>query len=284
MTPSYTMTQHNKIASDSIKRILAIDTSTHQLSVSLYANGQILQTCHTVEKHANAIIHSIKDLLHQAELRLQDIAIIAVNHGPGSFTGLRIGLATAQALAQANQQAMLTMSNCALYAFACIRRNTNLKIGDSIGVMLDAKLAQVYFAMYKIDSNHLPLVIESEQVINPEAITYEHTDGHCMRIGPGWEVANNKLNTDWSRYPYDALCMAGPTGIQQIAYSEIQDVREKLSMSSIMIDYAIQQEKKAQLTCIAASECKPNYLRHHVADTTEERRRKKNMNKTDSAL
>ena len=224
MTPSYTMTQHNKIASDSIKRILAIDTSTHQLSVSLYANGQILQTCHTVEKHANAIIHSIKDLLHQAELRLQDIAIIAVNHGPGSFTGLRIGLATAQALAQANQQAMLTMSNCALYAFACIRRNTNLKIGDSIGVMLDAKLAQVYFAMYKIDSNHLPLVIESEQVINPEAITYEHTDGHCMRMKLG--KANNKLNTDWSQISLTMHCV----WLDQLAYNKLLTPRYRMSM------------------------------------------------------
>ena len=261
------------------KSILAIDTSTHHLSISLFSDNVIYQTCHQVEKHANAIIDSIDHLCRRADIKLHTVDTIVVNHGPGSFTGLRVGLATAQALAHANQQSIVMISNCALHAYQYACTQTDIKIGDQIAIMLDAKLSQVYFTVYELDEHRLPAIIVPETVIHPEAVDLLNENKNTFKYGSGWQVyekKNSKSRDDDQNTPATEAAIIGDKTIE---YSKINNQRDKLAMSSILIDYVLTLASKQKLSRKHVSECKPNYLRHHVADTIEERARKK---KTDS--
>jgi tRNA threonylcarbamoyladenosine biosynthesis protein TsaB len=83
--------------------LLAVDTSTRNVGIALYDGVQVLsesiwasQDYHTVE-----LAPAIADILNRAGLKIQDIKLLAVANGPGSFTGLRIGLAVAKGIALA---------------------------------------------------------------------------------------------------------------------------------------------------------------------------------------
>lgn len=268
----------NQQLSHAPKSILAIDTSTHHLSISLYHDGIIFQTCHQVEKHANAIIDRIDHLCHQAQIDLQTIETIAVNHGPGSFTGLRVGLATAQALAHANQQSIVLISSCALQAYQCACTQTDLKPGEQIAIMLDAKLSQVYFAVYALDEHRLPIVVEPETLTHPESILNENIN--AFKYGSGWQVYEKKRSEDLEAFQSIQTADTPIIGDKTIEYCDINNHRDELSMSSILMDYVLTLASKQKLSRKHVSACKPNYLRHHVADTIEERARKKKTDTT----
>jgi tRNA threonylcarbamoyladenosine biosynthesis protein TsaB len=81
--------------------VLSIETATRRGSVCLTRDGEILAsaTGEPAESHSNTLLRAIKQLLDESHLTLNDIDLFAVAAGPGSFTGLRIGLASIKALA-----------------------------------------------------------------------------------------------------------------------------------------------------------------------------------------
>lgn len=83
--------------------LLAIDTATQVLSIALADNTHLLAetTWQTVNQHSVELAPAIERLLHQAGIRPQDLHAVAVTQGPGSFTGVRIGLGLAKGMALA---------------------------------------------------------------------------------------------------------------------------------------------------------------------------------------
>ena len=80
---------------------LAIDTATKVCSVALCRDGELLAeyNIHIGMTHSGGLLPQLEQLLKRTNTKKQDIDLIAVSMGPGSFTGLRIGLATAEAMA-----------------------------------------------------------------------------------------------------------------------------------------------------------------------------------------
>lgn len=85
--------------------LLAIDTSTRQASIALYDAGQRVLLCeqswHSANRHTEELMPAISTLLHLAGLTPDNLTAVGVAIGPGSFTGLRVGLAAAKGLALA---------------------------------------------------------------------------------------------------------------------------------------------------------------------------------------
>src|SRR5438270_5446530 len=80
-------------------RILALDTSTLQASVALASDGQLVaERERVVTTHSESLLVLVDECLRAADLRPADVDVVACGAGPGSFTGLRIGLATAKGL------------------------------------------------------------------------------------------------------------------------------------------------------------------------------------------
>src|SRR5215213_11858472 len=81
--------------------ILSVETATLSGSVALSRGAHILAAFagDSGVSHSNTLLHDIDKLLHQAQVELSEIDLFAVANGPGSFTGLRIGIATIKGLA-----------------------------------------------------------------------------------------------------------------------------------------------------------------------------------------
>lgn len=145
--------------------ILAIDTSTVVSSVALAESDRLLAelTLQTRRTHSEHLMPHIADLLTKAEKGKSDIQAIAVSIGPGSFTGLRIGLATAKALAYALKLKIIGVPTLAALAHNCYAP------GITLAPMLDAQKGNIYFALYQWRQDRLhevsaPAVSSAESV------------------------------------------------------------------------------------------------------------------------
>ena len=129
--------------------ILSIETSTSICSVALADRGRVL-TSETISEpflHASATTQLIELCLDQGGITLRDLLAIAVSEGPGSFTGLRVGLATAKGLCMALDIPLLSIPT--LQALAVGAAETMADRGSKqYCCMLDARRMEVYSAVY----------------------------------------------------------------------------------------------------------------------------------------
>ncbi len=126
-------------------RILGIETSTMTGSVALMDEERLIAeyTLNLKETHTSRLMPAIDKVLKDASLTIQDLDGIAVSLGPGSFTGLRIGIATAKGLAQGLNIPVVGIPTLDGLAF-------NLShCKDLICPILDARKGEVYCALYK---------------------------------------------------------------------------------------------------------------------------------------
>ena len=92
-------------------KLLAIDTSTDYLNLAVINGDEIIGRIHKVAKmsHSRLLVPAIDKLLKKTKLKLKDIDGFAVSIGPGSFTGLRIGVMTVKGLAYSLKKPIVTV-------------------------------------------------------------------------------------------------------------------------------------------------------------------------------
>lgn len=146
------------------KNILAIDTSSMYLSLALRVDNKIYTYIDKVDnKQSESIIPQIQFLLGDAGITVDKLDYIAYNQGPGSFTGLRIGLSVALGVAFGSKALLIPIPAFMLYALQAYDHSGC----SQVLVGLDARLKQLYFA--GVDAVSLEYFI-SPQLLNPESI------------------------------------------------------------------------------------------------------------------
>ena len=125
--------------------ILAIETATLVSSVALATVDTLLAeiTLQTKKTHSELLMPHISKILYMAGVQKTDLKAIAVSIGPGSFTGLRIGLATAKTLAYALKIPLVGVPSLAGMAYGCPVP------GVILAPMLDAQKGNVYQALFE---------------------------------------------------------------------------------------------------------------------------------------
>jgi tRNA threonylcarbamoyladenosine biosynthesis protein TsaB len=125
--------------------ILNIDTALEKASVCLAVNGQpVAFSQNEYQKdHSTWLHNSIKGILESNNCSISIIDAVAVNHGPGSYTGIRIGLSAAKGLCYALQKPLITISGLEIIA-AANKKTT----ADIICPVIDARSMEIYFALY----------------------------------------------------------------------------------------------------------------------------------------
>ena len=143
--------------------ILALDTATLVSSVALAGPGRLLAelTIQTKKTHSERLMPHIEQLLALADTDKSAIGAIAVSIGPGSFTGLRIGLATAKALAYALDIPIIGVPTLAALAFGCPVP------GAVLAPTMDAQKGNIYIALYRWRDGSL------DEVTPPAVMTHE---------------------------------------------------------------------------------------------------------------
>jgi tRNA threonylcarbamoyladenosine biosynthesis protein TsaB len=141
---------------------LAIDCSSSSGSIALEQDGELIYQCYfnISITHSETLMPQINEAFRFCHLEPKDLNGIVTTIGPGSFTGLRIGLATAKGIAYGKQIPLLTYSSLELVAANCYGS------GLPILVCLDAKMKELYAALYSptLDIKIEPQVIKAEEL------------------------------------------------------------------------------------------------------------------------
>ena len=124
--------------------ILALDTTSSWGSVSLSREGQIVYLGYLDIRvtHSERLMQQIDYGLKQSEMKLGDIDLIAISNGPGSFTGVRIGLSTAKGICMVREIPLYPVNTLKLLAYNLYGCGTN------IIPFIDARMSEVYAAVY----------------------------------------------------------------------------------------------------------------------------------------
>ena len=144
--------------------VLAIDSATQVCSVALTEGHKILGECMLMgsKNHSESLLKLVHDMLTQTQIAPELIDVIAVTTGPGSFTGLRVGISTAQGLAFSLSKTLIGVSSLDVLASQASVFSRN------ICPMIDARKSQVYTCLYKCSDMNRIEKIEQEAVIEPE--------------------------------------------------------------------------------------------------------------------
>ena len=134
-------------------RLLTIDTSTRIGSVAAIDGASVLCSLQSTEQtaHAERLLALVQAVLGQAGWSLADLELIASGMGPGSFTGVRVGMATAKGLASATGLPLLGVVSLEAMAEAARR----LQGARPVLALLDAKKGEVFAAAYQPDGSRL---------------------------------------------------------------------------------------------------------------------------------
>ncbi len=130
-------------------RVLALDTSTRARTVALVEDDRILAERHgdPLRTHAESLPGDILSVLDAAGVGLSSVDVFAVAAGPGSFTGLRIGIATIQGLAFVNRRRIVAVSALeALAQAGCL----DLPQSATVAAWMDAHRRDVFSALYQV--------------------------------------------------------------------------------------------------------------------------------------
>lgn len=130
---------------------LAIETSTHVCSVALIQDTQVIAHIETYESfsHAEKLTTYIEQILHTAKNKKLNIDAIAVSKGPGSYTGLRIGVSTAKGLAFGFNIPIISIDTLQILAQAALAKSTiNTMQPVLYCPMIDARRMEVYTTLY----------------------------------------------------------------------------------------------------------------------------------------
>jgi tRNA threonylcarbamoyladenosine biosynthesis protein TsaB len=161
--------------------ILALDTTTRAGSAAVVRDGAVVreEAGDAALTHGQRLPRDLMGLLERAGVRLGDIDLFAVAAGPGSFTGLRVGIATVQGLAMAGGRRVVPVPT--LDALAWAGRNGR----DPIAAWMDAQRGEVFAALYGADGTSLVVDPSAE----PPGRTLErwtpHLTGRERFIGDG---------------------------------------------------------------------------------------------------
>jgi tRNA threonylcarbamoyladenosine biosynthesis protein TsaB len=223
-------------------RVLGINTATAVASVALLNDGELIaeqvypeaecaarQGRHANRNHAEIIIPLIESVLLQAHVGLGDLDGIAVSIGPGSFTGVRIGLSTVKGLVYGFDLPVVGISTL----HACAASLTCSE--DLICPLLDARKKEVYVALFRRHGAQLERL--TEDLVMPVAAAIEKIAAHartstCRLVGegaavyaPGFKSAlGAQVCIDHERGQRSLAAAAADLGAQRIGRSESDEL------------------------------------------------------------
>ncbi len=227
--------------------ILGIETATLQVGCALGGVEGVLAsfTAARGRRHAETLVPAVEFVARHARVELEEVSVVAVDIGPGLFTGLRVGVATAKAIAQALRVPMIGLSSLDLLAFA-LHHTDGL-----IATVVDARRGEVFAALYRpvpggVQRVALPRVCRPGELASELMAMSED----CLLVGDG--AVRYATAFDDARHLHiadGAFAYPSPAALVQLAHSRA--LREEF---------------------VQPSELEPLYLRKADAQINWERR------------
>ena len=216
--------------------ILSIETATTNCSVALASEGKILaaRSINSGYSHAEKINVFIQEVIDQAQISLKNLNAIAVSSGPGSYTGLRIGISTAKGLCYALGIPLIAINTLDAMAYGMFSEASTLRVP-----MIDARRMEVYCGVYDESNN---------RISGPEAIVVDENYYSQFRLSGNLLLAGDGADK----------CAELFKGIQQI---RIQS--GFMPQAEFMTELAERKYENSEFENVAFFE--PFYLKEFVA-------------------
>ncbi|EKB22304.1 universal bacterial protein YeaZ [Aeromonas veronii AMC35] len=173
-------------------KILAVDTATEACSAALLVGDKLFSRWEEAPRdHTRKILPMVQAVLEDAGISLSDLDAIAFGRGPGSFTGVRIGISVAQGLAFGAGVPLIGISTLAAMAQGAYR----LDGAQQVLTAIDARMNEVYFGRYELIDGRMQLVGD-EVVSEPAALVDAHgkLTGPVTCVGTGFETYGETLS------------------------------------------------------------------------------------------
>lgn len=196
--------------------ILCIETATPVCSVALFENTTLLHSEEIADGnvHASALTGLIQNCTGQTQVTLNQLDAIAISKGPGSYTGLRVGVATAKGLCFTLQKPLIAVST--LKSLANQFKQQHPEYRGLLCPMIDARRMEVYTALYDAD---LKEILGTEaRIINDSSYAYELKANSIAFFGSGSDKCSGII-TDKNAHFNNLACSASSMG--SLAYNKL---------------------------------------------------------------
>jgi tRNA threonylcarbamoyladenosine biosynthesis protein TsaB len=186
--------------------LLNIDTATSSAGICLAENGLSLAMVNNEDQkqHASFVQPAIKELLNKTGKKINDLDAVAVTIGPGSYTGLRVGLASAKGICYALNIPLITVSTLKVMASAAI--NTR---ADLLCPMIDARRMEVFAAIY---NRSLDIVVPEQAIMLTESSFVELMEEKSILFfgdgAPKWKTLVHNNNAIFDNCHFSAVHLA----------------------------------------------------------------------------
>lgn len=167
--------------------ILGIDTSTRYAGVAIVKDGNLIaqSTLKFMASHSEKLLPEISHLLEFMKIQLENIDYFAVTVGPGSFTGLRVGVSTVKGLAFVTGKKVIPISTLEVIARGCPY------VEYPICPILDARKKEIYSALFYWKDGEL-IRIKEDSVLKPESLK-DWISEKTLFVGEGLITYREKL-------------------------------------------------------------------------------------------
>jgi tRNA threonylcarbamoyladenosine biosynthesis protein TsaB len=219
--------------------ILALDTCTESCSAALLYQGVLYECVEMTQRgHSDLILGMLDNVLSQAGIRISSVDTLAFGRGPGSFTGVRVGVGVVQGIAFARDIPVIPISSLAAVAQGAA---DELNI-DHIAVAMDARMGEIYCASYQRE-NGLVRLLDQERVCPPEDFA-ANSSVQWVGIGTGWAE-------------YDAILRNGFVDhLDQVSVSHYPHAANIIKLAQVEAEAG---------RVFPADKAMPVYLRNNVA-------------------
>lgn len=235
-----------------IMKILGIDSSGLVASAAIADEKNIIAefTVNNKQTHSQTLLPMIEKVVDMSGIELEQIDAIAIAAGPGSFTGLRIGSATAKGIGLALKKPVVSVPTLEGLAY-------RVSVFDGIICpIMDARRNQVYTGIYKMDKGNLVCLSEQKAVDIHEIMEeLEKYDKKVIFLGDGVEVQRETIEKEFKK---------------EYCFAPIHLSKQSAAAVAVLGDIYFNQGKAED-----AAEHKPIYLRKSQAEREREERLKK---------
>ncbi len=173
--------------------ILALDTCTEQCSAALLINDQLFTKSEPTQRgHSDLLLGMMDSLFEHSASGIESVDALAFGRGPGSFTGVRVGVGVAQGIAFARDIPVIPISTLAAVAQQAIDKHN----AQRVAVAIDARMGEVYAAHFE-NQNGFAVLLDKERVCAPD--DFQPLDNNAwFAAGTGWREFETVLQANFA--------------------------------------------------------------------------------------
>ncbi len=219
-----------------MKNLLAVDTSTENCSVALqWQNTFFSEAIESPREHSQRLLPFVEKVLQKAEAKLNQLDGLVVGVGPGSFTGVRIGVSMAQGLAFSSELPVFPVSSLQALAQQAVRKHG----AEAVVACIDARMGEIYYALYRSKNGVAEAITEPAVAVPSADLFSEHDLQGFYTAGTGWDNYSDVLDPN-KKLKYSNGC--------------------RLPLAEDMLTVAV----KGEVSAVSAEHLEPLYVRNEV--------------------